>query len=189
MDDRKISILICSYNKDPYLLDCLYSIEKTCKGFNYDVLLDVEETKSKIEYTPRRYQDLFDHSVGDYIVKSDSDIWYFDGWLEEALEVVDSEKFSYVGVLDHTVVDPLGFYNKFIPMPIYPMKKEYTKPLKFISGACWVFKRELWKKIPYGNIPPTKYLDSAYGYKVVKKLCKFPGYTPNVLCSHMGIKK
>lgn len=188
MDGIDVSILICSYVDDPHLLKCLNSIEETVKTFKYEILIDIEDPKTLIHNTPIRYNDLFRKSKGDYIVKSDSDILYFPGWLEEAIALVNRDLFSYVGVLDPRVTEPLGYKNKDIPGPIYLDREvKYDRTLTFISGACWVFKRSLWERVPYPSIKITRFLDSAYGNMVCRMTNKCPGYTQNVLCSHMGV--
>lgn len=188
MDEIKVSILICSYAARRKLLtDCIDSIKRTVKDYKYELLVNVESEPTGLENTPSRYQKLWEKSTGEYIVKADSDIWFFPGWLEEGLETLESGLFSYVGMLD-TVVESLGFKDHYIPMPYYPMRQlKYNEDLRLVAGGVWFFRRDLWKQVPYDGGKYTKSLDTNFGIRVIRKLGKNPGYTRWILASHMGV--
>lgn len=186
-----ISILICSYKskeRDRMLEYCFSSIKRTISHYKYEILLNVESTPTGIENTPKRYQRLWEKSQGSYIIKSDSDIFYFPGWLEEGIETLNIGMFSYVGMLD-PVVNTLGFKNHYIPMPYYPTRElKYNEDLRLVAGGVWFFKRDLWKQVPYDGGKYTKSLDTNFGIRVIRKIGKNPGYTRWILASHMGVK-
>jgi len=179
-----LSILICSYEESPYLKDCLFSIKNTVE-VEYEVLVDVEPSRTGISNTPKRYHELFKKSKFPYIAKVDDDVWFWRYWFEEAKELVDTDIYSYVGIMDHTFLEEK--LRNYAQLPYYyhnRVKREFTH----ISGVCWVFKRDLWEIAPYEDISG-KYLDSAYGNYSYKKTGKRPTYTDSILCNHMGIHR
>lgn len=185
MPNPEVSILICSYKDSPFLENCLKSLKRTLT-VPHEILVDLEDTRTGIENTPKRYQALFEMSKGEYVAKVDDDIWFWPEWYEEAKELVDTDKYSYVGIMNHFFLEkelhnyaqlPYYYYNK--------VKPRYTH----IAGVCWLFKRELWVKCPYATINGTEFLDSTYGYWVYSIINKYPTNTDSILCNHMGVTR
>jgi len=180
-----ISILVCSYKESKYLSACLKSLAETIDIFPYEILVDIEDERTGLANTPRRYQALWERSRGDIIVKSDDDIHYFNGWLSSCVSVLRaSPDIGYVGPLNHILMKKSGINNMQPKYPIITGGGPYEiQP--FLAGGCWVFRRDLWKDIPYGDLAGIKTLDSNYGASV-RKAGKLPAYLSSVLCSHMG---
>jgi len=182
-----VSILICSFSGSKYLHRTLLSLTATVHR-DYELLVDVEKERTGLVNTPGRYQGLFARSSGDYIVKSDDDIHYFDGWLDACIDVLrDNQNIGYVSPLNHLVLHKLGLRNLDPPKPIISEAREPV-PAPFLSGGCWVFRRWLWQRIPYASYNGIKSLDSNFGATVRKEGLQ-PAYLPDVLCSHLGVDR
>ena len=185
MSCGKVSILICSFHGSKYLDETLASLDETAWRIPREVLCDVEPERTGIRNTPGRYQKLFEDSSGDYIVKSDDDVRYFDGWLEACIDVLDQyPHIGYVSPLNHLFLNRIGIRDLRVQEPMDSSMVE-PEPSKFLSGACWVFRRWLWEWVPYGNLNGIKSLDSNYGSSV-RQAGYQPAYLPKVLCSHLG---
>lgn len=166
----------------------LISLNETLHRWSYEILIDSEVHKTGLQNTPKRFQDLYEKSKGDYIVKSDDDMFYFDGWYEECLKnlCLDSS-IGYISPLNHIMIkNHNGRSDMSIGAPIQGKGGCTYQP--FISGGCWVFHRNLWQKIPYGNLNGIKTLDSNYG-AAVRKAGLHPAYLNQVLASHMGVDR
>lgn len=185
-----ISILICSFTESRYLDQCLLSLVHTLKNHPHEILVDVEQKATGLQDTPKRYYDLFMRSKGDIVVKSDDDVFYFDGWIEKCLYFINREQnLGYISPLNHHLNKKVnGSEVGLTPHPICPGDL-YLEPQPFLCGACWVFKRDLWIDVPYGNLNGIKTLDSNFGRSVRVQTGKIPYYMNAVLCSHLGFNR
>ena len=177
------SILICSFKGSKYLQQTLMSITETMKDKEYELLVDVEPVATGLVNTPSRYQTLWEKSKGDIIVKSDDDIFYYPGWLDACLKALRADpNIGYVSPLNHHLIQRK---DMFVTGPIGGAG---FSPEAFVSGGCWVFRRDLWKVVPYGNLNGIKTLDSNYG-AAVRQIKLYPAYINGVLCSHLGFNR
>lgn len=188
-----VSILICSYSESKYLGSCLSSLAQTLEFYDYEILVDCESSKSGLVNTPKRYQHLYSRISPDteYVVKSDDDIQYFDGWLKNCLNVLQTdERVGYVCPLNHLILRSMGHADMHTDKPVIQCQHNLSGHIlqPFVSGACWVFNRDLWEKVPYGNLNGIRTLDSNYGASV-RAAGLHPAYLSDVLCSHLGITR
>jgi glycosyltransferase involved in cell wall biosynthesis len=177
------SVLICSFAESKYLQQTLLSLETTLKGKDYELLVDVEKVATGLVNTPKRFQALWEKSVGDICVKSDDDIFYYPGWLDACLKALRADpNIGYVSPLNHHLIQRK---DMFVSGPIGGAG---FSPEAFVSGGVWVFRRDLWKVVPYGNLNGIKTLDSNYG-AAVRQIKLYPAYLNGVLCSHLGFNR
>lgn len=183
-----VSILICSYKGSKYLERCTDSIKETTRGWNAEILFDVERKRTGLVRTPARYQKLWERTQGRIVVKSDDDILYFPGWLESCVSVLDNfPEVGYVSPLNHKILKANGHADLYTEGPIITSAK-IAEPASFLAGGCWVMRKDLWEKVPYGNLSGVKTLDSNFGAAVREAGLK-PVYLSHVLCSHLGVDR
>lgn len=188
MSCGNVSILICSYLGSRYLEETIDSIGRTTGDIQHELFVDIEPERTGIRNTPNRYQKLFEESSGDYIVKSDDDVLYFSGWIEACIDVLDQyPNIGYVSPLNHLFLNRMGIRDLYVSEPM-DSGMLAPEPSKFLSGACWVFRRWLWEEVPYGHLNGIKSLDSNFGASV-RKAGYQPAYLPKVLCSHLGVDR
>lgn len=172
-----VTVLICSYKESKYLGTTLSTINSTADVNS--VLIDIEHERSGIENTTHRYQRLFTQTTSRYIVKSDDDVRYFPGWLEECIQVLEeNEDVAYVCPMSHKLLPSLH-----TDAPVYSPGFTYQP---FVGGLCWVFRRDLWEQVPYNLVSCIKTIDSFYGNLVRSRIKKSPAYLNSILCSHLG---
>jgi len=177
------SILICSFKDSKYLQQTLLSLTETMKDKEWELLVDVEEKATGLVNTPSRYQALWEKSKGDIVCKSDDDIFYYPGWLDACLKALRADpNIGYVSPLNHHLIHRKDMFAEG------PFGGTGYSAEPFVSGACWVFRRDLWKVVPYGNLNGIKTLDSNYG-AAVRQIKLYPAYLNGVLCSHLGFNR
>jgi len=178
-----VSILICSFKESNHLYKTLSSINDTFPSkYEREILTDIEEKRTGISNTPKRYMNLFKKSRGDIIVKSDDDVMYYLNWFDLCLDVLNNYKnIGYVGPISHELMKQMKIRHAFNNFPIIPNGIRY-EPVA--SGMCWVFYRKLWNEIPYNDLK-TFNLDGEYANRVNKKGYKI-AVLNGALISHLG---
>ena len=181
----KVSILICSFSGSDYLHKTLESIANTFPKDKYDmeILVGCEKERTGLANTANRYMDLFNKSTGDIIVKSDDDVIYFDGWFDYCYDVImNDNKVGYCGTISMRRMRKEGIRLSYSDrLPILPDGYNYEST---ISGACWVFKRELWVNYPYNTIKEWR-LDGHYG-GYIKRAGLEPAALNGGMTKHIG---
>lgn len=182
----KISILICSFAASKHLEKTMESLKKTfpIKKYKLETLVDVEEKRTGLANTTRRYMKLFKQSTGDIIVKSDDDVLYYPGWFEACYDVLQKDnKVAYVGPISHQLMIKLGI--KHASSDRFPIKPKGYNCEHVISGMCWVFRRKLWEDHPYTLVGNTWHLDGRYAGIMRKHGLKTAALNA-ALCCHLG---
>lgn len=184
----KISILICSFAKSNYLEKTMDSIVSAIpKEYETELLIDVEEERTGLVNTPKRYMDLWRKSEGEIIIKSDDDVEYvgdsnsFNLCIKESL----NKDTAYVSPISHFLMQRLGVKHAYSDsFPIYAKDKLFQKEV-VLSGMCWIMKRSLFEAHPYTVVGNTWHLDSIYANYVHKKGLRTIAYQ-GALIKHLG---
>ena len=183
-----LSILICSFKESKYLNQTIDSIKVTIpENIEYEILIDQEEKRTGLANTTNRYMKLFEKAKGDVVAKFDDDVFAYQGWVENGIEILSKDnKIAVVSPISHQLMKSIGIRHAFDNrIPLYADKtKEWYKEESILSGMCWIMPRSTWKQYPY-NLIKNWHLDGGYANLIRSQGLKLVAYQ-GALIKHLG---
>jgi len=179
----KVSIIIPVFNQWDYTYNCLNSIYENTKGIEYEIIIaddvSTDETKDIKEYIKnitvvRNKENMrfllncntaAKEAKGEYVLFLNNDTYVHQNWLQKLLSIF--ENFENVGATGAKLIyedgrlqeaggiiwdDASGWNYGRLGDPQQP-EFNYVKEVDYISGACLMIPRKLWKEL--GGFDPT----------------------------------
>ena len=186
---KKVSIIILNWNGKEFLLGCLNSIKNHTSYTNYEIIvvdqgskdgsikmLEEEFPEVKVIKNPTNYgipkgtNQAFDEANGDYFFLMGNDTRVTDGWLENAVKVIESDpKICTVG---STQIGSEDYFNKRYK-PRNVVKKRAN-----VNSVGMLIRRKVFERIggydeknfsPYGGDETDwNFRATNVGYRIVE---------------------
>lgn len=188
---KELSIIILSYEGSKHLSKSIASlIDSLPAGLDYEILIDKEPARTGLTNVPNRKHDLFLRSKGKYILSTDDDFLYFNGWYEYCKDMLDKHSnIPYICCYSHIILSAkYGSmdYSKFKNEPIISNRRG-THEAHHVAGP-WLLRRGLFEECPYPDACGNT-LDFNYAVNVFRKTGLKPHYINDVLAYHMGFDR